>query len=470
MMSGNLLKNSLIYGIAPQVTRVFSILILPFITPYLTRVDYGIAGVVGAVVAGINVFSTLGLAYILMVYFYKSPCQYKWIWRQIYGFIRIWQLFFIVLQSLILYFFVPPEANEYYLLICGILALPYIFFSGSSFIGYNLFRFKQNAWGVGIRSMIGGLSVVVINLITIRFYHLGYLGWFISMAISDVLVNASYYFPLKFKHKLSPIYFFKRKTIFKSLKSSFPLLPHYYSIYLLDTSDRLVMKILQIPTALIGGYNLASNFGSYFSAFHMAVGQAIGPSIFSDLKQSNHSDVKKITHYYFGATLLLTFTFSCWSKEVFFILFRNQELQGFYLLSIGIVMAYNYRPYYVLVNQYLSFFEKVRFLPYITFVPGALNVLLNIILIPKIGIHAAVIVTFVCYSIMGFAPFLLPFVKKIINGQYYVLIAFAYVLFLTILAYFSVDKNVWIKIFCYCIGVVAIYILFRRNTNENISI
>ena len=470
MKSNRTFKNTVIYGLAPQITKALSVAVLPFITPYLTTTDYGVAGVVMAVTAAISIFSTLGLAYILMLYYYKSPSQYKWIWREVYGFLRIWQIFFAIIQSFILYFFLPPEADDNFFLISGLLGLPFVIFSASSFIGFNLYRFKENAIGTAYKTIVAALAIIILNILTIRYMKLGYLGWFISMAVSDVLLNALYYFPLKFKYKLSPIYNFKRKTIREVIKKSLPLLPHYYSIYLLEISDRVVMKILNVPTPLIGKYNVAATFGSYFSNFHMAVGNAIGPAIFSALKKQDYQEVKKSLIPYFYLTLALTFTFGCWAKEIVSFLFRNEDFNTLYILSIGIVMAYNYRPYYILVNQYLSYNEKVKYLPYVTFVPGVLNVILNFVFIPLYGLSAAVISTLICYTLMGFAPFLFSKIQNLLHFSYNVLVSFMAMAILTILAYLATDLTWLLKSIINISVFLFLYILSKKLIHEKYTI
>lgn len=461
-MYKKLITNTLIYGIAPQISRVISIFVLPFITPYLIPLDYGVFGVAMAVTGTLSVFSNLGLSYILMLYFYKAPHQYKWLWRQIYGFLKIWLVFFAIIQTVFLYVFLPNETRSNFVLIALLFALPYLFFSGAAFIGANLYRFSEKAKPIAIRTVAAGLMVVVLNLITIKYLHLGYLGWFISLAASELLSNILYYFPIHFKYKLSPIYNFKIKTIKIVLKKSFPLIPHYYSIYLLDMSDRLVMKILNFPTGLIGNYNVAANFGSYFSSLHMAIGQAIGPNIFKSIKTNNHDEANKIVKIYMFITFCFTLTFSIWCKEIIHFLIRNDELTVFYVWSIGIVMAYNYRPYYVLINQYLTYNERVKILPLFTFIPGIINLLLNFILMPVFGIQVAIYTTFGCYMLMGFMAFVVKSIRHSLKTNYYPLLTLFLITGSTLLCYYIVEQKVFLKVTSNLLLLILAYGFLRK--------
>ena len=110
--AGRLLKNSAIYGLAPYIPTMASILILPLLTAHLTDVDYGIAGTISAYVMAIAALSNLGLNVVLQVSFFRSPNYYKVLWRQIYGFLQLWMIVFAIIQGVLLYYIIPAEAQE----------------------------------------------------------------------------------------------------------------------------------------------------------------------------------------------------------------------------------------------------------------------------------------------------------------------------------------------------------------------
>ena len=102
-----------LYGLAPQVSKIASLFVLPIITKDLTAVDYGVSGVVTAYTAAFGVFQTLGLNVVLSNSFYKSPNFYKWQWRQIHGFLSIWSFAFAAILAIILFFAIPQAASEH---------------------------------------------------------------------------------------------------------------------------------------------------------------------------------------------------------------------------------------------------------------------------------------------------------------------------------------------------------------------
>ena len=178
--------------------------------------------------------------------------------------------------------------------------------------------------------MLIGFLAVFITYYTIVNLKMGYMGWFWATFFANTIGGFSYWWHLRYKIKLRPIFIFKYKLIRQFLKISLPTIPHNYSLYLLDSSDRLVMDQTSVSTSQIGEYNFAYTFANYFSMISTAVGIAIGPMVNQKLKQGKEHELRTIM---FSIQLLffnLTFIFSIWCKEIFSLLVRNEKLASLY--------------------------------------------------------------------------------------------------------------------------------------------
>src|SRR5690606_10301200 len=138
-----LFSHTAIYGLAPQITRIASILALPIITKDLTSIDFGVYGLITSIVGAVTVLNTLGLRIILTNSFYKSPYQYKWGWRQLYGFLMLWNIPYTILLASVIYLFVPPEAINNWGVIVLTNVLPVVFFGPTAAIGTTFYQLKQ---------------------------------------------------------------------------------------------------------------------------------------------------------------------------------------------------------------------------------------------------------------------------------------------------------------------------------------
>ena len=436
-MLKRLLLNSAVFGLAPYLPRILAVFLLPVLTKYLTEDDYGIIGTVTAYTSALSAFTTLGLTQVLFNSFYHSKCQYKWIWRELYGFLQIWILLFGIIQAVILYFILPEEAadNKYSIILLSSFTL---LFSGTALLGNTYFQLPQNPLPIAIRTVFSGTVTIIVNYFLVVFLKMGYLGFFLATCIGTVLVNISYIRVVCIQLGFSPIYKFKLKTISRSLRISLPIIPHTYSAYMLNTSNRLVMDRFHMPIAIIGEFNIAQQFSNLIDSFTGAVNQAINPMTLDEIRNNNHEGIHRLIYIYMTITLLVTFLVSLWLKEIFYLLISNDVLRKTYPYAIILIMAQNAKPMYVASSNVFFYYENTKSLLKITFVAGIMSLFGYIIFIPLLGVWGAVVVYYVSMIYMGYAGFffdffrmktlvLFPIFKILITSVIFTIVAFVLV-------------------------------------------
>ncbi|MEM6804834.1 MAG: polysaccharide biosynthesis C-terminal domain-containing protein [Bacteroidota bacterium] len=425
-MLKKLLSHSAIYGLAPQLPQVANLFILPIITQDLTTTDYGVAGVVYAYLAALEAFQFLGLRLSLSNGYFHHKMQYKWLWRQIHGFVSLWSILFAVIVGLILYVGIPDEAVENRPLIILLHIIPIILFNVSSECGRLYYQLSQNPVPLAVQVALVGFIMVFMNLYLISYQQMGYMGWFWSRFTGAFISFLFFFYPLYIKRKLIPIFNFKWRLIKEKLKLALPMIPHSYGSYLLHASDRVVLDLLQVNVSRIGIYNLAGNFGNYFNAFVNGSGMAADPMIAEYYKNLPRKTGFSITRdfIFLWQVLILIFSFlvCLWFKEIFSILIRNDELQEAYALAIIVIMSYNYRPLYAGFTTKLFYYEKTDKLWRISFGAGVINVLLNLAFIPFFGIEAAAISTFISFLLLGILGYYLKEYKAMEDENYFPLL------------------------------------------------
>ncbi|MGJ8745207.1 lipopolysaccharide biosynthesis protein [Polaribacter sp.] len=444
-MLKKLVSHTAIYGLAPQIPKIFSLLALPIITKDLTDVDYGVFGVVTAYTAAVSVLSTLGLRLILVNGFYYYPGQYKWVWRQIYGFLNIWNLLFSFLLGFFVYLIIPIEAIENRITLVLLIVTPFIFFKATSLVGMTYYQLQQKPLQIALRTSVFGILTVIMNLFFISYLKIGFMGWFWTNCIVGLLTNFSYLYPINIKYKISPIYNFKYRLIKKSLKVSIPIIPHHYSAYLVESSDRMVMDVVETSTGDIGKYNIAYSIGNLYSSLGVAAGYAVGPMMNKMYKEKNDRGARDLIFILQIGFFYITFVSCMWMKEIFNILINNDVLNKMYYLAIIIAMSYNYRPMYLGAVNKLFYKEKTNFLWKLTFTVGLINLGLNFIFIPVFGFEAAAFTTFLSLMLMGYAGYYLKVFKEENEVNYYQLYWLLTTVLLTVIVYFIVEFNTSLK-------------------------
>lgn len=467
-MIGKLLKNSAIYGMAPYVPRIVSIFILPILTKHLTAVDYGIAGTISAYTLALASLSTLGVSAILQVTFFKSPNYFKVLWREVYGFLQYWMVAFAILQAVILYFIMPSEAKENTWLIIIFTNFNTVFFGPSAFLCPLLYQLKQNPIPIAVRSVLSGLLTIIINYVLIVVLEYGYMGWYVSSFLGQFIINIAYWYDLNHKLKITPIYFFKKKTIAHTLKISFPLIPHYYTYFLVNTSNRMVMDRSSIAIEDIGVYNMAQNFSTIFESATGAIEKAISPMCMESIKNGDEAESRRLVYVFSILTFIATFVFAIWSKEIFYFMVKNDDLKMGYPVAALLALSLNYRPMYIGASNIYFYHEKTLQLLYITFGAGILALIGNIIFIPIYGVKAAVIITYVSFLYQGYSGFVFKTYKENARISYPFIQILILQLVVTGIAMFSIETSVVFKILLTLSAILIAVFVLLNIVNFNI--
>lgn len=440
--------NSLVYALGPQIPKIVSLLMLPIITPHLSARDYGVFGTLMAYAAAITALKDLGLTSVLSVSFYKYPNRYKFIWNKLFALSTIWSVPLSFILALVIYLILPKAESQYYLMIVLLNCLPLILFEPTKWLGRKYFQLIQKPIPIVTFNGIAAIAGVVSNYITIVIFKMGYLGWFISSFVISFISFLPYLWIIVKSIKLRFDFNFNQKWLKRYLAIGLPVLPHFYSIYLLDASDRLILNWYNVPFVDIGLYSLAYTLGGYFAIVGNALGEASGPmymKLFRSETMEDEIKAKNLTFVMQGGTLLLAFLVALWMKEAFGLLIRNESLKMGYMITVIIIMSYSYRPIYYGPITKLQYLLKTKELWKISFVAGALNVVLNLILVPFYGIWGSVVATFIATMFMGFRGYLLKSFRDNNPVNYYPLFWFLAICGSTILVFLMKDIHVIYK-------------------------
>ncbi|PKV66614.1 lipopolysaccharide biosynthesis protein [Pontibacter ramchanderi] len=465
-MLRKLLSHAAIYGLSAQIPRLAGVLALPLITQHLTPEDYGVAGVVTAYYSALVMLQSLGFTVVMENSFARHPRRFQWIWRQLYGFLTSWSLVYGLLCMGIIYLAVPADAHENRLLISLLVCTPTLFFVVTDLFGGFYCLHTQRPVPIAVRSFLMGGTNVLLTIYFIAELKLGYMGWFYASTISAAVGTVVSVYVVA-TWKLWPIFNFKWYRIRQSLRVSLPAVPHGFSFFMLDTSDRLVLDVLGIPVGRIGLYNVASNFGMYFSSASLAVVQAASPLYMKLYAQTKSMEAalqaRRMTFVLQILFFAGTFVASLWMKEIFDLLIRNKELQQAYPLAIIILMGYNFRPMFMAVTNLLTFHEKTNQLWRISTVAGIGNILLNLILIPLYGFQMAAYTTFAALIYMGYAGFLLRSYQELTLVRYYAIWWLLATVTLLVVAYQLREVSVWQKTLISLVSLSAGIAAFWKN-------
>jgi O-antigen/teichoic acid export membrane protein len=440
--------NSLLYGLAPQLPRLAGLFVLPLTTPFLQERDFGIFGLVTAYVGALSALQSLGFNVVVVNSFFQYPQQYKWRWRQMHGFLSLWSIVYAIILSIILFIFIPEVTLSEKLLIIFFNCFPEAFYKTTELFFYKYYQLRQEALTLSIRTIIVGFISIFFNWYAIAVLKMGFIGWMLSVFIGSSSNFLLSIYPFYFKNKFWPIFNFKVKTIKRVLNVSMPTIPHNYASYLLNGSDRVIMDNLHVPVNQIGLYNVAANFGNYFSSFVDAICVALSPMYPKLLRKNtdeSQNQARYITFFLESLTLIGSFFICLWMKEVYLLLIKNKAIQTSYYLGIVMIMGYNYKAFYVSALQPLIFQGKTRVLWRISLIGGLISIFLNFALIPFFGIEMANISKFIAFMYLAFAGFYLK--HNEFKYNYYPLRWLLTIISLTVIVYLLKDVDIYYKLY-----------------------
>ncbi|TXE19185.1 oligosaccharide flippase family protein [Psychroflexus gondwanensis] len=463
-----LLKNSFIYGFIPQLPRVASFFILPFITPFLTAVDYGIIGIIDVFIGLISAIHFLGFNVVITNVFIKNPNWYKIIWRQLYGFLLLWSVIYIIILGLVIYLALPEEASENLNQILFVKLIPEILFTPIVLFMSVYYRMNHLAWPIALRSLIAGAIGVALNYYLIAHLKLGYMGWIYSGFVAAVIGGIMFVIPFFKELKLYPIFNFKRKLIINSLKVGLPVIPHNYSHYLLNSSDRLIMERLNVSTGNIGIYSLAYTLGMYINLLANAINQAVSPNLLIFIKEKKWKHYQDLVILFQSVVFLTCIMAAIWVTDWMPLLIRNDDLNQYPEIFIIIVMSYSAWPLYTGCFQVVFYFEKTSILWKITTMAGIINLLLNIFLIPIYGFLIAAWTTLIAMLYQSFSGFFFKHYKEMNKAKLDPLFWFIMVIGSLLICLKVMDGKIVEKLIAtvLILAIVMIYIFKKIDTNK----
>ena len=433
----------------PKLPILLGLLILPFITPFLTNVDYGVYGIILSLVTGINVIKTLGLEVVLMnVFIHHSHSRsYRVAWNQIQGFIFLFSLILGLFTAFFLNYILPEEVYDKRFIAIFLTVIPILFYSSLQIISLKYYQLSEKPLQLGFRSLIFGLLNVCLTYYFIAIEKMGFMGWVWSIFISETLTFFSYIYPIWIKNKLYPNLFFRWSSMKEYLRISLPILPHTSAFFLLDFSDRLIMLKLGVNTANIGLYDFAYKFAGYTRVFSESIHQASTPLLLKEYKKKSDGnflrDIIFVENYLVS---FVAFSVAIWLKEIFSLLVNNKELNSTYDLGIILTMAYAYKPMYTAMATVFYYHGKTKEFWKISLVAGILNIVLNLIFIPIFGYEVAVITTFISFLYIGYSGFITTSFRKLYRAKFYPIHWFFYTVVLLFIAYAFKNSDIKIKL------------------------
>lgn len=465
-----ILVNSIWFGVIPKISTLINVILLPILTPYLTPYDYGIWGVITSYCGIIMAIYTLGLHMHLTNSYYEYKNNFNIVWGKLLFVLLVSSILFSVLL-IVMFLFVLPEIDFKTRILVAILAVFPVLFNSNSLLANHLFPLRSQPKPLVIRNLISSVVGLLVLFVLIYQYKMGYLGFVASAACSALVSFLLFIKPLWIKEKIFPRVEKNILRVKRNLKQSFPVIPHALGFVFLASSSRIIMSWYGVSIKDIGLFSNGYMMGDYISIITMAVVTSIVPKIQELYRNKNYTEFRKYYYFAQGIAIISTILFSVWLPEIYKYLIRNQELQPGNVIARYICFANTVLPLYLFMSGIVFIEKRAKQLLWLIFVPGVINVVLSIVLIPIFGYKVVVLTTIISYWSQIFIPFFISyfnFKAKLWLGSLSKLVVLFVVLISSMLISFQVSNmSVFFKIFfTFVMLVVATIFLYKFSSNK----
>lgn len=192
---------------------------------------------------------------------------------------------------------------------------------------------------------------------------------------------------------------FSKKYWKYAFAMNIPLIPHFLSQTVLNSSDRIMIERL-VDASASGIYSLAYSISIMTVFLNNAILQAMSPWTFRKLKNRDASGIAGVGY---GALLLISavnLIFIAMAPELVWLFAPSQYSEAYWIIP-PIAMSVFFQFSYLLFADVELYFEKTKHIAIATASGAVLNVILNYVCIKMFGYYAAGYTTLICYAFIA---------------------------------------------------------------------
>lgn len=379
-----LASNTLVFGITNFSSKLLVFFMLPFYTAVLSKEEFGTADLLVTIVALLQPVLSLSISQGAMRYALDKSKDTKQVFS--YG-------FNIILAGSLLIIISSPFLSKLsilngYVFLFILLFITQNFQSFFSFFARGINKVRL----IGVAGVVGSFVVVLSNILLLFVFHFGVDGYLWSMVISNLFAIA-----ILFMGGKMHLYFTKNKNIAlaKEITNySLPLIPNSLSWWINHSANRLILNHF-CGVADVGIYSAASKMPSIIDTFRGIFVQAWQLSTISEYDKVDSSAFFKTMYRAYNVLIIfLCGILLLLSQFIAKVLYSSDFYEAWIytpFLLVGVVFASMiayYSPFYLA-------HKKTKLLFYSTFAGAIVTILLNLLLVPIIGIMGAAITSLI---------------------------------------------------------------------------
>jgi O-antigen/teichoic acid export membrane protein len=327
---------------------------------------------------------------------------------------------------------------------------------------YNRFTIEHKRKSYILINVTTTILIIVLSVVMILlFKEQKYLGKiYATLLISIVYGTALYILFMKSGRK-----FIVKKYWKYALAYSLPMLFHILSTNILANFDKSQIRIF-LGEESTGIYSFAYKIGMIAYIIYAAINKAWVPWLFRKMKEREYDQIEKYSKYYTMLFSLIIASFIFISPEIVKVMGSKEYLGA--LDVVPVVMAsYYFLFLYSFPANIEFYFKKTKWIALGTLLSGVVNIVLNMIFIPRYGMIAAAwttMVSHICLFVYHYLISLHITKVRVFNIRYFIFGA-VFVYALGGIYYFI--RDYWmLRYLLVTVGAITVYFKFKKYIVE----
>jgi O-antigen/teichoic acid export membrane protein len=394
-------SQTLIYGVGGVALQVVGIVTLPIFARVFSPADYGIIELASVLSAILMIVVDGGMASASQRSYFDHGDDEEAQRRRILVTALLFQLVLGLALAIALAFLTGPLSRWLFaghdvsgmLVIVGA-TLPV--FAAAQY-AREILRLEFRAWSYLASSIAGATVGTVISILAVVSWDAGVEGPFIGL-LAGSTVSALYGLALVWRRLAARP---SRRELDTMLRFGLHLIPTALALWALSLIDRLMLAKLADLDEL-GQYAIASRIALPVLLLVTALGVAFSPFVLSlyqsDPEREKHVRARVLTDFTAGL-VFVGLVSALWARELgelvapgFDEAYRAVGLVAFGLVAFGISSV---------VVAGISFARETKWLTLYSGSAAALNIVLNLVLIPPLGMIGAALATLAAYALLA---------------------------------------------------------------------
>lgn len=447
-------KDTLIYGLGDAFLKFLAFLTVPVYTRIFNPSDYGILSLIAAIIAFFSLFLDLGMSPALQrSYFDSSDAKRrKKIISTAFWFLFIWgfsfSLLIILLAKRISFWFF--DSSDYSLIL--ILAFLSTFLTVFINLAKDLARLKFQPWLFNRFVLLNGISSAVFSLILVFYFKIGILGFFLG-GLAGTILTIIFAWQLI---KNFIIFVFSRLELKKMFSYGIMLVPTAVAYYIFDLSDRFFLARMSTLHEL-GLYSLAVNISGIMMFFATALAQAWSPfalKLYAEEKDVYKKMYSRMMNYVMISFSFLSILIVLFNSEILKIITTPEYYEARKAIMFLVISMLAYASTQVTLLG-IAIERKTKYVALSAGIAALVNILLNIVFIPKLGMVGAALATALSYIVLATMYY---FISQKLHPISYDLTKITKILILTLFIFgisSFISPGIFLKI-----GLIVIFLSF----------